>query len=485
MADTKSQQIRSQLDHPVIDCDGHLVEVLPHFLDYLKKVGGSHMAEAFGASLRGGPRWLGGDGMDAEKRRDERRIRSSWWAMPTKNTRDCATPILPRLLHERMEELGMDFTVLYPGLGLILPTTQEDELRQATVRALNLYLADTYGEYADRMTTAAVIPMHTPKEALAELDYAIRELGHKSISIPPGVWRPIPALHREHPEAYPDAGWLDCYGLDSEHDYDPVWQRCQELGVAVTSHGGVVPNIPWHGRSISNHIYNHVGTHAYQQSLLCKALFLGGVVRRFPKLNFGFLECGVGWACNQYADLIGHWEKRNRDALVNLDPAQLDREHFLELVREYADRPIEGEPHEVSVGLLGGSVDPTQLDEFAAIEVERAEDFEERFTRTLYFGCEADDPITSWAFDTKRNPFGARLRAVFSSDIGHWDVIDMAAVVEESYAMVEEGVISAADLRAFMFENPVALHGRANPNFFDGTAVESEARALLSREAGG
>ena len=88
MADTKSQQIRSQLDHPVIDCDGHLVEVLPHFLDYLKKVGGSHMAEAFGASLRGGPRWLGGAGMDAEKRRDARRIRSSWWAMPTKNTPD-------------------------------------------------------------------------------------------------------------------------------------------------------------------------------------------------------------------------------------------------------------------------------------------------------------------------------------------------------------------------------------------------------------
>ncbi|MEE8164741.1 MAG: amidohydrolase family protein, partial [Myxococcota bacterium] len=481
--DTRSQQIRAQLDHPVVDCDGHLVEVLPHFLDSLKKVGGAEMAEAFGAGLLGGPAWLGGDGMDEQRRRDERRIRASWWGMPTKNTRDCATPILPRLLHERMDEFGMDFSVLYPGLGLILPTTPQDELRQATVRALNLYLADTYGEYQDRMTAAAVIPMHSPEEALAELDYAIGELGLKSISIPPGVWRPIPALHREHPEAYPDAGWLDCYGLDSDHDYDPVWRRCQELGVAVTSHGGTVPNIPWHGRSISNHIYNHVGTHAYQQSLLCKALFLGGVIRRFPKLNFGFLECGVGWAVNQYADLIGHWEKRNRKALVNLDPEELDREGYLELIREYADRPIEGEPHQVSVGLLGSAVDRSQLDEFAAIEVERAEDFQERFTRTLYFGCEADDPITAWAFDTRRNPFGATLRPVFSSDIGHWDVIEMNEVVEESYEMVEKGVLSAADLRAFMFENPVRLHGRVNPHFFDGTVVESEARTLLAREA--
>ncbi len=216
MTRTRSQQIRAQLDHPVVDCDGHLVEVLPHFLDSLKKVGGVDMAEAFGAGLLGGPGWLGGDGMDEQRRRDERRIRSSWWGMPTKNTRDCATPILPRLLHERMDEFGMDFTVLYPGLGLILPTTTQDELRQATVRALNLYLADTYGEYQDRMTAAAVIPMHSPEEALAELDFAIGELGLKSISIPPGVWRPIPALHREHPEA-------QRYGLIVKAGFSLIW----------------------------------------------------------------------------------------------------------------------------------------------------------------------------------------------------------------------------------------------------------------------
>ena len=301
----------------------------------------------------------------------------------------------------------------------------------------------------------------------------------KVISMPPGVWRPIPAMA---PEVFPEAGWLDCYGLDSEHDYDPVWRRCQELGVAVTFHGGVVPNLPWHGRSISNHMYNHVGTHAYQMSLLCKSLFLGGVVRRFPELNFGFLECGVGWAVNQYADLIGHWKKRNLKALENLDPSRLDRDGFLDLLGRYADRPIEGEPHEVSVGLLGGAVDPEQLDEFSQIGVDRAEDFAQRFSETLYFGCEADDPVTAWAFDERRNPHAARLRAVFSSDIGHWDVVEMNEVVEESYELYEKGVLSEADLRAFMFENPVRLHARGNPKFFDGTPVESAARALLGRD---
>ena len=481
MARTRSEEIRRNLGHPVVDCDGHLVEVVPHYLDSLKKVAGADVAERFGAALRAGPGWLGGDGVAAQRRRDERRRRGGWWAMPTKNTLDCATPLLPRLLHSRMDELGMDFSILYPGLGLVLPTEPADELRRASVRALNVYLADSYAEYADRITPAAVIPMHTPEEALAELDHAVGELGLRAISIPPGVWRPIPALHRAHPEAFPDAGWLDNYGLDSAHDYDPVWRRCQELGVAVTSHGGVVPNLPWHGRSISNHIYNHVGTHAYQQGLLCKALFLGGVIARFPELPFGFLECGVGWACVQYADLIGHWQKRNREALANLDPARLDRDRFRELLARWGDRPIAGEPHEVSVGLLGGAVDPDHLDEWAATGIERAEEFRERFTRTLYFGCEADDPITAWAFDTRKNPFGARLRAVFGSDIGHWDVVDMAEVVEEAYELVERGVMSAADFRAFAFENPVRLHGRGNPAFFDGTPVEAQARALLAR----
>ena len=482
MAQTRSREIREQIDHPIVDCDGHLIEVLPHYLDSLKKVGGPELAAQVGAGLAGGPRWLGGDGLDAARRRDERRIKSSWWAMPTRNTRDCATPLLPRLLHERMEEFGIDFSVLYPGLGLILPTQPEAELRRATVRAYNHYAAETYGEYADRMTAAAVIPMHTPEEAVDEIEHAVGELGLKAISIPPGVWRPIPALEREHPEAFPDAGWLDNYGLDSAYDYDPFWSKCRELGVAVTSHGGTVSNLPWHGRSISNHMYNHIGTHAYQQSLLCKALLLGGVSRRFRELNFGFLECGVGWACNQYADLIGHWEKRNPQALENLDPSRLDRAAFLELLQRYGDRPIEGEPQQISVGLSGAPIDHDELDEFAAMEIESAEDFRERFTTSLYFGCEADDPSTAWAFSEGVNPFGARMRAMFGSDIGHWDVIEMDGVVEEVYEMVERGQISQADLRDFSFTNPVQLHGRSNPAFFDGTAIESEARALLARE---
>ena len=40
---TSSADIRAQLSHPVIDADGHWLEQVPIFLDFLKTEGGSAM----------------------------------------------------------------------------------------------------------------------------------------------------------------------------------------------------------------------------------------------------------------------------------------------------------------------------------------------------------------------------------------------------------------------------------------------------------
>jgi hypothetical protein len=69
---------------------------------------------------------------------------------------------------------------------------------------------------------------------------------------------------------------------------------------------------------------------------------------------------------------------------------------------------------------------------------------------------------------------------MFGSDIGHFDVPDMRLVLEEAYEVADEGLITADDFRDFAFTNAVRLHGGANPAFFDGTAVEREAGALLA-----
>ena len=101
------------------------------------------------------------------------------------------------------------------------------------------------------------------------------------------------------------------------------------------------------------------------------------------------------------------------------------------------------------------------------------------FAPRFFFGCEADDPLVTWAFNTKVNPFGAKLSAMFSSDIGHWDVPDMAAVLPEAYELVEDGLLSEADFRDFVFENPVRFYAGNNPNFFEGTRCAEAARQVF------
>ena len=325
------------------------------------------------------------------------------------------------------------------------------------------------------MTPAAVIPMHTPDEALAELDYAVGELGMKVIMLNSMVERPV----ERGPEA---SEWYDVIGLDSAYDYDPVWRKCADLGVSPTFHRGS------RGRAFrmspSNFCYNHIGHFAAASEAVCKAIFLGGVTARFPQLNFAFLEGGVGFACLLYADLIGHWAIRNREALAFTDPGNLDVDLLRELASDYADEAFaraiaEGR----GIGTQNGSRTTGQLedlDDYAACAIEAGTDFLDRFVKPFYFGCEADDPTNAWAFNRDFNPYGAELKTLFGSDIGHFDVQEMAGVLPEAYELVEDGKIDHGQFRRFVFDNPVRFWGEANPGFFEGTVVADAAREALA-----
>jgi hypothetical protein len=64
----------------------------------------------------------------------------------------------------------------------------------------------------------------------------------------------------------------------------------------------------------------------------------------------------------------------------------------------------------------------------------------------------------------RTNPFGAKLNAIFSSDIGHFDLIDMRHPLPEAYELVEDGHITADDFPAFTFANAVRLWGTQTRN---------------------
>jgi predicted TIM-barrel fold metal-dependent hydrolase len=437
-----------KFDHPIIDTDGHLLEVVPHVAEYVREIGSAAVADRFVAQHSLGLTAIGGKAV-------------AWWGTP-RDALDRATSVRAQAAPRALPELGIDFAVVYPTTGLSVLREPDPEMRDVATRAFNSYYAEHMRDLSDRITIPAAIPMDTPAEALEHLDFAVGELGLQGR--PHGQLRAPPTS---------DGVLYDVFGVDSAYDYDPVWQHCVDLGVAVTVHSG---SQAIGFRSTTSYMYNHVGHFAEAGHANAKAMLMGGVTRRFPKLNFAFLEGGAAWAVIMLADVIARFEKRSGGLHPQPRPRPARRRDVLRTAREARRSPLRDR--------RGAPLDqraqrhPSEnLDEFWRMEAKSAEDIVELFVPRFYFGCEADDPTNAWAF-APSNPHGVRLRAVLGSDLGHWDVPDAREVLPEAYELVEHGLLTADDFREFTCDNAIRLHGGMNPRFFDGTAVEAYARDL-------
>lgn len=498
-----SVAVKQQLDHPVIDTDVHTNDYAPAVEDYIATHAGAHLVDALrkageDRASRGGV----GNGKSwyeqtPEERQHYRTIRSPWWARVTKNTLDVATYHLPELLYERQEEQGSDYSVLFPNNVLAPLGVRDPAERGALQKALNHYHADLYRKYSDRLTPVAGIALHTPQEGIEQLEYAVNVLGLKAINIAGSVKRPIRALAEKFPaDQYPELrkyiSYEDFYGIDSEHDYDPFWARVVELGVPVLTHYG---SQGWTGRaSISNYMFNHIGHFADGSEAFAKALFFGGVTQRFPQLRVGLLEGGADWGARVYIHLADRWEKRSLEGLQHYDPAATDRALLTSLFERYgADltkgRSIEGE--DLIRDTLGRRYtrearqpNADELEDFGRAGIGSVEDIRKQWVDSFFFGSESDDRTVAHAFNDKANPLGAKINAIYSSDVGHWDVPDLTDALAQAHALVDEGVITEADFKAYVFENPYRLYTEANADFFKGTAVEAKLKTAALKTAG-
>ncbi len=496
---SRSAKIRAQLNYPVIDTDVHTNDFTPAFEDYIANYGGSHLVDELrkAENSRLNSRIEGKDWYQQtpEERQYYRTLRAPWWARVTRNTLDLATYTLPELLYERQAEQGSDYSVLFPNNALAAGGAKPEH-RQALQKAINHYHADIYRKYSDHLTPVAGITMTTPEEAIADLEFVVNTLGLKVINIPGGVRRPIKAIADKYPpDQFPEiakyASYTDFFGLDSEYDYDPFWAKVVELGVPVTTHYG---SQGWTGRSsISNYMNNHIGHFADGSQAFAKALFFGGVTRRFPKLRVAMLEGGADWGAHVYIHLVDRFSKRNLKALQNYNPALTNSNELYQLFERFGGEVTQGyslSPEELTRTVLGASFnrysrDPvgSELEDFAAAGIETVEDIRDRWVNSFFFGSESDDRTIAAAFNDKANPLNAKINAIYSSDVGHWDVPDITLPLAESWELVEEGVISEADFKAYVFENPYKLYTEANPDFFKGTAVESKLSSIESNSA--
>ena len=486
---SKSAKVRSLLDYPVIDTDIHTIDFAPLLEDYIARYGGVKLVDQIRAHLKDGltiaaSEWYG---YSPDERRNHRLNRPPFWALPARNTKDLATALLPGLLYERLQEQGSDFAVLYPNITLFPIHSHRDDLRRVLARAINHYNADVYRPYADRLTPVAVVPLHTPQEGIEELEFAVNELGLKTAIIPGSVRRPIKALATRYPlDKYPELArhlqYLDFLALDSEYDYDPFWARTIELGVNPTTHSA---GMGWSARnSVSNYMFNHIGHFADASEALAKALFFGGVTRRFPKFRIALLEGGAAWGSNVYTHIVDRWLKRGRGAVQKYNPENIDietlRGYFtryggdLTRGRDYSREELLRRVYGIAFGQTGRKQNPLEIDDFALAGIERVEDIRDRYVPNFYFGNEADDRTVSHAFNTRATPLNAQVNVIYSSDAGHWDVPEFNTTLADTWQLVEDGAISADNFRHLVFKGPYDFYTANNPGFFQGTAVEAQ-----------
>src|SRR3989442_10048321 len=177
---TDARMLRSRLNHPIIDADGHWLEYLPVMREEFRRIGGAAAAEALAIRSDAVPSSLR---MSLAERRRRRVGQEAFWGSPSENALDRATAMFPRFLYERLDDLGIDFCVVYPTAGLSYHRMPDSRLRRAICRAYNVFTADQFRGLEDRIIPAAIIPMYTPEEAIEEMEFAARQLGYKVMKV--------------------------------------------------------------------------------------------------------------------------------------------------------------------------------------------------------------------------------------------------------------------------------------------------------------
>ena len=188
-------QIRSRVNHPVVDGDGHWVEYRSRY---------SPRRCARWAATRpptgSSPRWRpprraqdAGRRAQAPPRRDARFLEPPDRQHARPRDRDDAADALRAARRDRLRFRGRlsdrrtcacrASRTTRRGAPSSAPTTSSRPTISASCR--------------DRMTPAAIIPMHTPEEAIAELEFVTKQLGSKVGMFGSGMPRQVPSVESE------------------------------------------------------------------------------------------------------------------------------------------------------------------------------------------------------------------------------------------------------------------------------------------------
>jgi predicted TIM-barrel fold metal-dependent hydrolase len=207
---------------------------------------------------------------------------------------DIARNFDPESLVLAMKKEGLDLAVLFPTSGMFVTAKNgmDPRFAAAACEAYNNWLYD-YMEAGDSSITfgAGIVSPHDVESAVIETRRCAKHLGFNAIMLRPNMYNNTP--------------WHNKY-------YDPLWKECEELGIAATFHETTGHRLPALGqdRFPSQVGIAHVASHSGEQMMACLDIIMGGVMERFPKLQFAFLEGQCGWLPFWLGRMDEHYEWR-------------------------------------------------------------------------------------------------------------------------------------------------------------------------------
>ena len=268
--------------------------------------------------------------------------------------------------------------------------------------------------------------MQDPAEAVRELRRCVLELGMPGVSVAPN----LPQPHPNAPDTYPNVRVPKAL---SHPDFDPIWEEAERLDVAIGIHGAPGCQLAaGTADQLDTFTLVHVFANRSMQQMAIAKLIFDGVMERYPRLRFGFLEAGVGWFPDLIHSFHEHWEKR----IENFDPTV--EPSIRDILTEFAKEPHpKGDRRLLSkvrqlASILGskseGMVDPEELEAFRYEHPNLPRDPYEYVERgQIFLSFEPGDPAVEY-LPAAMGDVGRRLSCV-AIDYGHWDA-ELAGCVD-------------------------------------------------------
>jgi predicted TIM-barrel fold metal-dependent hydrolase len=183
-----------------------------------------------------------------------------------------------RDVQERLRDLdheGIWGEVMYASIGLWSNMIEDPTLIREAARAENEWLAEEIqGVAPDRLVAAALMPLLTVEDAVAETQHAA-SVGLRIISLPTGS-----------PPGTPD--WNDDY-------WEPLWAAADEAAMVVGFHIGTDGGDQSTAhRGPGGAVLNYVET-TYGGQRVANKLVSGGALDRHPTLKVLISEGGATW----------------------------------------------------------------------------------------------------------------------------------------------------------------------------------------------